>query len=183
MFAYDHNHVAVLVCGRFGRVIHSCCGPAPDLSSKPAGAAAAVDRPDRQTDGRTDGRTLGRFMTLTAYDADRVIITMKSCSSARSRYQSDSRLFLLFPGSPGRAAGFTRTRIEAAAAVTLLIIARSRETLNAVRLISASTRSKAGRINSFRAVCLRQPPQRISRQSGVKFAAFHRPRTGGGDNY
>ena len=22
MFAYDHNHVAVLVCGRFGR--HSC---------------------------------------------------------------------------------------------------------------------------------------------------------------
>ena len=126
-------------------------------------------------------------MTLTVYDADRVIITMKSWSSARSRYQSDSRLFLLFPGSPGRAAGFTRTRIEAAAAAaaaeTLLIIARSRETLNAVRLISASTRSKAGRINSFRAVCLRQPPQRISRQSGVKFAAFHRPRTGGGDNY
>jgi len=43
--------------------------PAPDLSSKPPIAAAAVDRWDRQT----DGRTLDRFMTLTAYYADRVI--------------------------------------------------------------------------------------------------------------
>ena len=36
--------------------------PAPDLSSKPA-AAAAVDRRDRQM----DGQTLDRFMTLTVY--------------------------------------------------------------------------------------------------------------------
>ena len=40
---------------------------APDLSSKPPGAAAAVDRRDRHTDGRTHDR----FKTLTAYWADR----------------------------------------------------------------------------------------------------------------
>jgi len=31
--------------------------PAPDLSTKPAGPAAAVDRLDRQTDGLTDGHS------------------------------------------------------------------------------------------------------------------------------
>jgi len=31
------------------------------------------DRWDRQTDGRTDGRTLDRFVTHTAYDANRVM--------------------------------------------------------------------------------------------------------------
>ena len=37
--------------------IDICCRPAPDLSSKPAGAVATVDRWDRQTDGQTDKRT------------------------------------------------------------------------------------------------------------------------------
>jgi len=153
-------------------------------ANPPAPLLLSIDRTDRLTDGRTDTRSF--------YDAYRIRrrprnnhheVLFQRTLSAPVRL---SAFFLLFPGSPGRAAGFTRTRIEAAAAAaaeTLLIIARSRETLNAARLISASTRSKAGRINSFRAVCLRQPPQRISRQSGVKFAAFHRPRTGGGDNY
>jgi len=54
-----------------------CCGPAPDLSSKPAGRRCCC-RSMAQTDGRTDeqadGGTLDRFMTLTAYHADCVII-------------------------------------------------------------------------------------------------------------
>ena len=39
--------------------------PAPDLSSKPADRAAAVEGRDR----RTDRQTLDRCMTLTAYSA------------------------------------------------------------------------------------------------------------------
>ena len=53
---------------------------APALSSKPT--AAVVDRRDRRTDGRTDrqtdGRTLDRFVSLTAYYADR------ACNSSAS---------------------------------------------------------------------------------------------------
>jgi len=48
------------------------CGPAHDVSSKPA-AAAAVDRWDRQT----DGRTLDCCTTLTACYTDRVINTVE----------------------------------------------------------------------------------------------------------
>ena len=51
---------------------NTCCRRSTSAASPPAGAAA-VDRRDRQTDGRTEGRTHDRFMTLTAYYADRVI--------------------------------------------------------------------------------------------------------------
>jgi len=46
---------------------------APDLSSKPADRRCC--RSTEQTDGRTYGRTLDRFMTLTAYCADRVLMS------------------------------------------------------------------------------------------------------------
>jgi len=47
----------------------------PTSAAKPPDAAA-VDRRDRHigTNGRMDGRTLARFITLTAFSADRVIM-------------------------------------------------------------------------------------------------------------
>jgi len=48
----------------------------PTSAANPPAAAAAVDRRDRHigTNGRMDGRTLARFITLTAFSADRVIM-------------------------------------------------------------------------------------------------------------
>jgi len=47
--------------------------PAPDLNSKLAGRHCCC-RSTGQTDVQTDGRTLDRFITLTAYYAESVII-------------------------------------------------------------------------------------------------------------
>jgi len=49
--------------------IARCLLLAPELSSKPADAVAAVNRRARQR----VGRTLNRFITLTVYDAKRAI--------------------------------------------------------------------------------------------------------------
>jgi len=45
----------VCVCWSYLQSESKCCRPAPDLGSKPAAAASAVNRRDRQTDERTDG--------------------------------------------------------------------------------------------------------------------------------
>jgi len=50
----------------------SAAGPRPTSAANPPAAAAAV-RSMGQIDGRTDGRTLDRFVTHTAYDANRVM--------------------------------------------------------------------------------------------------------------
>ena len=59
--------------------------PAPNLSSKPLAAAAAVDRRDRQTDGLKDRPFyfFNRFMTLTAYffsDVVKLTVHKKYCN-------------------------------------------------------------------------------------------------------
>ena len=55
----------------------------PRSAANPPHAAAVIDRRDRQTHrqtgGQTDGRTLDRFMSLTAYYADRVTAARIMC--------------------------------------------------------------------------------------------------------
>jgi len=60
----------------------------PRSAANPPHAAAVIDRRDGQTDRetdrrtgrRTDGRTLDRFMSLTAYYADRVTAARIMCT-------------------------------------------------------------------------------------------------------
>ena len=66
--------------------IDICC-PRPTAAANPPVAAAAVNRRDRQI----DGRTFDRFMTLTAYRADRIInillfVNSTSYKNYRNRY-------------------------------------------------------------------------------------------------
>jgi len=53
---------------------------APRSAANPPHAAAVIDRRDRQTHRQTDGRTLDRFMSLTAYYADRVTAARIMCT-------------------------------------------------------------------------------------------------------